>query len=400
MKSSYIIGIVGTGFIARGLIFALEGQANIRPGPVLTRRRIQDCKDFPRPELLTPCMETLLRNTDLIVECSGHPLHAADVIDHALERGIPVVTLNVEFHVTLGSCFEGRGYLTEAEGDQPGVIARLRSELIEMGFSPTGYGNLKRFCDLNPSPDDMAYWAQRQGISLQQVTAFTDGTKLQLEMALVANAFGAGLLRPGMCGMQAPDVGSFGEQLGAAAEAAGHSVVDYAVSPAFPAGVLITAQVNDPRQASYLEYLKLGKGPSYTFVRPYHLCHLEVMKTIRRALTGAPLLLTNGPDPRISVAAVAKKRLEPGEHIDHGIGSFKTRGICVNTKDEPEHVPIGLLYDAEILASVEAGDLLRIDQVRLPDSLGLSLWKSRHRTTVGGHVAADRFIAQSDVGNT
>lgn len=372
------VGIVGTGFIARGLLYVLEYQRGLKPGPVLTRRPIKTCKEFPRPDLLTNSLERLIGNCDLIVECSGHPLHAAEVIDAALAAGIPVLTSDVEFHVTLGSCFEGRGYLSETEGDQPGSFAALRTELMEMGFTPTAYGNLKRFSDLNPTRSNMEHWSERQGISLQQVTAFTDGTKLQLEMALTANAFGAGILQAGLRCFSGKDTEVFGRDLAAAAQAASRPIVDYAVSPEFPAGVLITARADDVRQAPYLKYLKMGDGPDYTFVRPYHLCHIEMIKTIRRTLAGAPPLLTNGGDPTVSVAAVAKRHLGAGEVISCAMGSFETRGICVNIADEPDHVPIGLLYDAVVTKPVAEGEIITWDQVELPDSFALSLWKSTH----------------------
>ena len=41
----------------------------------------------------------------------------------------------------------------------------------------------------------MLHWSRRNGISLPMVTAFTDGTKLQIEQALVANGLGATIAR-------------------------------------------------------------------------------------------------------------------------------------------------------------------------------------------------------------
>lgn len=390
LKSRSTVGIVGTGFIAKGLLYTLEHREDLRVGPVLTRRARNACSDFPQPQLLTQSLEKLLRNSDLIVECTGDPLHAAEIIDAALAHGLPVVTSDVEFHVTLGSCFEGRGYLTESEGDQPGVLAALRAELLEMGFTPTAYGNLKRFYNPNPTLAEMQKWGRRLGIRLPQVTAFTDGSKIQMEMALVGNAFGAELVRPGMCGLRPADADDFGGELGKLADAWGRPIVDYAVGPDFPSGVMITATQDDPRQTPYLDYLKLGKGPHYTFLRPYHLCHLEIVKTIRRALEGAPPLLTNGPRPEISVAAVAKRALRPGDRIERGMGSFETRGICINAADEPGHVPLGLLSNAEVLAPIEPGELLRFDQLDLPHSFGLGLWRE-HRREAENRVRRDAY---------
>ena len=98
--------------------------------------------------------------------------------------------MNSEFHVTVGSYFVDKGLVTEAEGDQPGVLAQLHEEAISMGFKPLVYGNIKGFLNENPTADDMEYWGNKSGISLDMVTSFTDGTKVQIEQTLVANGLG------------------------------------------------------------------------------------------------------------------------------------------------------------------------------------------------------------------
>jgi predicted homoserine dehydrogenase-like protein len=102
--------------------------------------------------------------------------------------------MNAEFHVTAGSYFHGRGLLSEAEGDQPGAFAAHNQFVIEMGFGPLLYCSLKGFLDHAPSREQMMYWSAKQGISLPMVTASTDGTKVQIEQALVANALEAAIL--------------------------------------------------------------------------------------------------------------------------------------------------------------------------------------------------------------
>ena len=123
-----------------------------------------------------------------------------------MAASIPVVTMDAEVQVTTGSHFARKGLFTEAEGDQPGCLAALREEAVQMGFLPLVYGNIKGFLNHNPVPDEMAFWAKKQGISLDKVTAFTDGTKVQIEQGLVANGLGAGILRPGRPRPGAPDL--------------------------------------------------------------------------------------------------------------------------------------------------------------------------------------------------
>ena len=91
-------------------------------------------------------------------------------------------------------------HITEAEGDQPGSIATLYREAIDIGFIPLVLGSIKGYLNTNPSEADMRYWAERNGISLAQVTAFTDGTKVQVEQVHVANGLGADILKQGLMG--------------------------------------------------------------------------------------------------------------------------------------------------------------------------------------------------------
>ena len=84
----------------------------------------------------------------------------------------------------------------------------------------------------------------------------------------------------------------------------------------------------------------------------------------------------NSNSPKISVAAIAKRDLNPGDKIKKGIGSFDVRGIAVKIKDHKGHVPIGLMKDAIIKRLVVAGTELTFDDVELPDSLALRAWQS------------------------
>lgn len=375
MSASYRIGVVGSGFIARGFVMAMQHVKDLRVTRVLTRTDPRTRKDFPRPELLTNSIDDLIEHADIVVECSGDVVHASEVVDRVLQAGLPVVTMDAEFHVTTGSYFVDRGLLTEAEGDQPGCLAALRENILQMGFRPLVYGNIKRFLNHNPTPEEMHFWARKQGITLPQVTAFTDGTKVQIEQALVANGLGADIAVRGMLGIPSPDVEAGARMLADGARRLGHPISDYVLSPGAPAGVFIAAE-HDEYQRDYLQYLKLGDGPYYVLLQPFHLCHLEIQKTIRRVLFEQRILLNNTAYPRISVAAVAKRRLAKGTRIERGIGSFEVRGEAIRILDEPDHVPIGLLANAVLTRDVDAGELIRFDDVELPDTLALHAWQT------------------------
>jgi len=377
------ISVIGSGFIATGLVKLLKDHPKHTLEKILTRSDIQKRSDFPLKEYLTNDLDDLIENSDLIVECSGDAIYAADSIKKIFEAGIPVVTMNSEFHVTVGSYFVDKGLVSEAEGDQPGVLAMLHEEAVSMGFKPLVYSNIKGFLNHNPSLEDMTYWGNRSGISLDMVTSFTDGTKVQIEQTLVANGLGATIAQDDLLGPAYDDTLEGGIVLGEKAKEIGAPISDYLISPTLRPGVFIVAEHNENQHAA-LRYYKMGEGPYYVLDRPYHLCHFEIIKTIDRVLKGDGVLLNNSANPTISVTTIAKRDLKPGETIKKGIGSFDVRGIAVKIKEHPNHVPIGLMSNVTIKREVPAGAELTFDDIEIPDSLALEAWRSIEKKVLEG----------------
>lgn len=366
------IGLVGTGFIASGFARLIHNHApDLSLTSVLTRRPLEQAGSFPFPERLTQSVQQLIDTSDIIVECSGDVLHSTEVIDQALRAGKPVVTMNSEFHVTTGSWFADKGLLTEAEGDQPGCIAALHEEAVMMGFKPIVYGNMKGFLNHLPKPEEMAYWSGKQGISIEQTTSFTDGTKIQIEQAFVANGFGATITRQGMEGPSAVDVNKTAIELARFAAELGQPIADYMLAPG-KAGVFVVG-THDAEEWKALNYLKLGDGPYYVLVKNFHLCQYEIVKTVRRVINGGGVLLNNSTHPTLSIVGIAKTALPVGTRIDRAIGGFQVRGEAARIQDVPGHVPMGLIQNAVITRPVEAGQILSFDDVELPDSLALNI---------------------------
>ena len=128
-------------------------------------------------------------------------------------------------------------------------------------------------------------------------------------------------------------------------------------------------------QVPLLDYYKMGEGPYFTLLRPYHLCHVEIPKTVKRIIDGRKPLLNNSEMPSIGVVGLAKVPLSAGHRIKKGIGSFDTRGIAIRIVDDLDHVPIGLLDGAILKNSIEPGQRIRFQDVDLPDSLALNIWR-------------------------
>ena len=304
-----------------------------------------------------------------------------------------------------------RACSTEAEGDQPGSIAALREEAIMMGFKPLVYGNMKGFLNHHPTPEEMAYWAGKQGISVAQTTSFTDGTKIQIEQALVANGFGGTITCQGMQGPKATDVTKAAIELArGAAERGGQAISDYVLAPG-NAGVFVVG-THDKSEWKALNYLKLGDGPYYVLVRPFHLCQYEIIKTLRRVLGGGGVLLNNSSQPTISIVGMAKTELTPGTRIDRAIGGFQVRGEAAQIKDVPNHVPIGLIQQAVVRRAIAPGQIITYDDVELPDTLALKIARQLYaerpfpvcrRGTLGrvGHTnARPSILSASDATST
>lgn len=370
------VGIVGTGFIGSHFAMSLDRHQAFRARRVLTRRDLGSVLGFP-DEVLTNSVDDLVSNVDVIVECSGDPTWAFQVVDSAVDKGVPVVTMDTEFHITCGSDFVGRGLVTEAEGDQPGSLAALHEDAIQMGFEPVAYGNLKGFLNRDPTESDMEYWAEKQGFTIPKVTSFTDGTKVQAEQILVANFFGASIAKEGMLGHEVESIEEGSRILAEQAERIGRPISDFVVNRSFPHGVFLVA-THDARQAIPLQNIKMGPGPYYTLLKHDTFVHLEILKTVRRVLDRGVALLHNSARPRLSLAAVAKRDLESGQQIPNGFGSLDIRGHAVRIEDHPEHVPLGLLASATIERPLRRGELLTFEHASFPESGALTAWKRSH----------------------
>lgn len=366
--------------IAHGIVRLINRHyQDMQISRVLTRRPLSSLTDFPLPEALTNSLDELIDHSDLIVECSGDVFHGTSVIERAFEAGLQVVTVNAELQVTTGSYLAGKGFLTEAEGDQPGSLAALREDALQMGFQPMVYGNMKGYLNHDPSPEDMAYWANRQGISVDQTTSFTDGTKVQIEQVILGNGLGATITRQGMEGLASTNLDDSASLLGMMAERAGQPIVDYVIPSGYPAGGVFLVGRHDEDQARAIEYFKLGRGPFYTLVRPFHLCSLEVGKTLRRVLGGGGVLLNNSTEPTLGVAAIAKRAMKPGELIDRGIGGFQFRGEAIKLAEHPDHVPIGLLRKTALKRAVEPGQIITFDDIDILPSRALDIVMEQRR---------------------
>lgn len=310
---------------------------------------------------------------DCVVDVTGAVEFGARVTVAAIERGLPVVTMNAELDGTVGPLLAHRAreagvVLTGADGDQPGVQANLLRFVQGLGLTPLVAGNVKGLQDEYRTPTTQKEFAQRWGQDPYMVTSFADGTKVSFEQAIVANAFGFTVPERGLYGWDhAGHVDELTGRYDLDELTALGGIVDYVVGAKPGPGIYVLGTHDDPKQRHYLELYKLGKGPLYSFYTPYHLCHFEVPNTVVRAVDFADAALTPPAGPRVEVVATAKQDLRAGHPVD-GLGGYDTYGVCESSPVTRAEglLPMGVAEGSVLVRDVRKDQVLTYADVTLP----------------------------------
>jgi predicted homoserine dehydrogenase-like protein len=190
-------------------------------------------------------------------------------------------------------------------------------------------GNIKGFLDRYANPSTIIPEADKRNLDYKMCTAYTDGTKLNIEMALIANACNLQTTVPGMHGHNAKHVH---EALHLFDFTSKKPFVDYVLGADPGGGVFVIGLCDNPYQRGMLSYYKMGEGPYYIFYRTYHLCHIEAITSIVKAITEYQPLMQPDFGFQTNVYAYAKRDLLKGEQLD-GIGGHCCYGLIENCTD-------------------------------------------------------------------
>ena len=103
--------------------------------------------------------------------------------------------MNAELDATIGPILKTYAdragvIITTSDGDQPGVIMNLYRYVNAIGCKPVLAGNMKGLQDPYRTPETQKGYAEKYKQKPRMVTSFADGTKISMEMAVVANATG------------------------------------------------------------------------------------------------------------------------------------------------------------------------------------------------------------------
>ena len=275
----------------------------------------------------------------VLIESSSAIAEAGRYCVKALESGKHLVMMNAEADLIFGPHLmrlaheKGLAY-TSCDGDQHGVIKHLVDDLELWGFTLVMAGNIKGFLDRYSNPTKIIPEADLRRLDYKMATAYTDGTKLSIEMALVANALGLRTTVPGMHGPRSEKVQDVFKLFDFPALWADRQPsVDYILGAEPGGGVYAIGYCDHPYQQDMLAYYKMGRGPFYLFYRPCHLCHVEALECVADAVLDGRSLLEPACGFRTNVYAYAKRDLRAGDTLD-GIGGYTCYGMIDNCGDD------------------------------------------------------------------
>ena len=313
-----------------------------------------------------------LEGLDLLVECTGTIEMSARLVMKAINNKRHVLLFNPEIDATIGPILKVYAdkagvMLSGCDGDQPGVIINLYRFVKSLGLTPLVCGNIKGLQDFYRNPTTQAGFAKRWNLTPEMVTSFADGTKISVEQACVANATGMGIAKRGMHGFNSDkhiddlismfDIEEL-KRLG--------GIVDYVVGPKPGPGVFVYATTDDPKTKHYLEYIKLGPGPLYSFYTPYHLIYFEIPHSIARMVLFNDIIMAPIAGPVVEVVTFAKTPLKAGHKLDC-IGQYDTYGQCENSSVVrlQNLLPIGLAEGAVLRRDVPRDHPISFDDVEI-----------------------------------
>jgi predicted homoserine dehydrogenase-like protein len=389
------VAIIGTGFMGRAMIWQSEkfslldcvavydinidtiGAFLMENGIKYTQ--VNNAKEMDRAIIsgsLAVCSDVRLileyKGIEAVIDASSAISVAAVFCADVLNSGKHLIMLNAEADLMFGAYLteiakKNNVIYTSCDGDQYGVLKRIIDEIKPWGFQVVMAGNIKGFLDRYANEQSIAQEARKRGLNHKMCASYTDGTKLNVEMALIANSEGYVTKYKGMLGPRAIHVtdvfSSFDlEKLWEDRM----PCVDYLLGAEPGGGVYVIGYCEEKFQNDLLYYYKMGKGPFYLFYRPYHLCHLECTRTVLDAVLEKKVLMQPRRQMMTNVFAYAKKDLEAGEFLD-GPGGFTCYGLIENMADQKnaEGFPICLSDKVAIKRTIKKDEKVLLSDVEV-----------------------------------
>lgn len=393
-----MVGLVGGGAMGRAIAYQIGKTPGMRLAFIADKdpaAAAHSASKYGKPvPVTTDCLAALRdekTKCDVFVEATNSIIAAYDYCMAAIQRKSHVVMMNAEVDLILGHLLQAEAkkqgvVVTSDGGDQHGVLARMMEEVDMWGFKIMQAGNMKGFLHRHRDIAGTIEIAKKLGLSTIQCLAYTDGSKLNIEMAVIANEYGLTPFVPGMEGPVASkvqdvfdvfDFDKYGDQ----------GRVDYILNAKeFGGGVYVIGKCDSDFQQGYMNYYKVAnKHPYYLFFRPYHLCHLETPRASALAALYGKATCTQRMGRVTDCFAYVKKDMPAGTKIEHAIGSDEVYGLICEAKsaDAARQVPQGVL-DVEgsdlrpvLKRAVKKDEPLTWDDVEIPDTRMAQLWEKQ-----------------------
>lgn len=395
LKSQIKIGIVGIGSIGRGMVL----QSSLTPGIECCAiadknlsRAIDVAKQFnlnykivnnlsEMNEAIQNGYLAVCEDGDLIacceqltvfIEATSSIVGGALYGEKALDYNKHLIMMNYEADLMYGSYLMTKAksnnlVYTVCDGDQPAVIKRIVEEVEFMGFKIVMAGNIKGFLDHYVTPESMKAEAEKRDLDPKMCSSYSDGSKLCIEMAVMANGIGGYTGTPGMYGPKISNIHEIFDHFNFQQIWNGQDpLVDYVLGAKPSGGVFVIGYTDHPYQKSTLNWLppSMGPGPFYLFYRPYHLCHFEFAATVAEAVINKRAVLKPEFGFKTNVYSYAKKDLKKGETLD-GLGGFSCYGLIENCNENEINagLPICLAEDVVLKRDIPKDKKIRLEDI-------------------------------------
>jgi predicted homoserine dehydrogenase-like protein len=391
------VGVIGAGYMGRGVVLqiitaipgmdvaavsnrtiskAAKAYQQAEVGDILSVTTVGQLEDAIRngkPAITDdPMLLCQAEGIDAIIEATGEVEFGANVVIKAITHGKHVILMNAELDAVVGPILKKYAdkagvVITNVDGDQPGVIMNLLRWVELIGYHPVLAGNIKGLQDHYRTPKTQKGFAENVKQDVKMITSFADGTKISMEMAVVANATGFRTAVRGMHGFECKHVKE-AVNLFPIDQMMNGGIVDFILGAEPGPGIFVLGYNDHPIKQQYAQYLKMGDGPLYVFYTPYHLPHLESPITIARAVLFHDAATVPLGKPVVDVITAAKRDLKAGEILD-GIGGFHCYGLTENYEESFKNafLPMSLAQGCRLKHDIAKDSIINYKDVEVPD---------------------------------
>ncbi len=407
LEKDISIGVIGIGSIGKGMVLQPEFTSGMRCMAIcdIELKRAIDWaeelgRDYQVAETLDQLDNAILKGKlavcqdgdliarseqiDVFIEATSSVTAGAQFALTAIEHQKHILMMNYEADLMYGPYLmrraEEKGLVyTVMDGDQPTVLVHLIEDLEFMGFDLVMAGNMKGFMDMYTNPTKIAPEADKRDLDHKMCSSYTDGSKLCVEMAVLANGLDLRTAKPGMCGPRMASIHDIFDHFDFEALWDGKTgLVDYVLGAKPSGGVFAIGFTDHPYQMHTLDWFppNMGPGPFYLFYRPYHLGHFETMKTVARAVLDHRSVLKPDYGYKTNVFSYAKVDLKAGDVLD-GMGGYAAYGMIENLGDPgyKPGVPICIAENMTLKREIAKDERIAWDDIDFdPDEYAISLY--------------------------